>query len=163
MTGVGDTSPGVGVVRRARPDDLDALVVLCGEHARYERADYRPAGKAIGLAQALFTPPVRLHAWVVSRDGELVGYATAAAEFSTWHVREYLHMDCLFVREGCRGGGLGADLLAAIVAFARREGFAQVQWQTPAWNTGAMRFYRRAGAVGTSKRRFSLDLDPARS
>ena len=43
-----------------------------------------------------------------------LGCATAAAEFSTRHVRGYLHMDCLFVHEGCRGGGSMLALLVAL-------------------------------------------------
>lgn len=151
-----------GVVRRARPDDMDALVGLCGEHARYERAPCEPAGypsegKPDALARALFSQPARLHAWVARWHGELVGYATASPEFSTWQVREYLHMDCLFVREGRRGSGIGAALLGAVVDFARHQGFIEIQWQTPDWNTDAMRFYRRAGAVGRPKQRFFLE------
>ena len=43
-----------------------------------------------------------------------------------------------------------------MIAFATAQGLAQVQWQTPAWNRDAVRFYERLGAVGTDKMRFSL-------
>lgn len=148
-----------GMVRRAQPDDLEALVAMCGEHARYEKASLAPALTVEALAQALFLPSPRLHAWVAGAAGELSGYATATLEFSTWQACEFLHMDCLFVREGRRGGGTGAALLAAVADFARRAGCAEVQWQTPAWNVDAARFYRRLGAVEKPKCRFFLRLD----
>ncbi|WP_324609629.1 hypothetical protein [Streptomyces sp. WM6386] len=72
-------------------------------------------------------------------DGAVVGYATCSAEVSTWDGSEYLHMDCLFLRHGHRGLG-------------------QVQWQTPAWNEGAIRFYGRIGATSKDKRRFFLPV-----
>lgn len=144
------------VVRRVRRDDLDTLVALCGEHALYEKTSHDPAGKAEALSRALFSTPPRLHAWVVESAGELIGYATATLEFSTWQAGEFLHMDCLFVRIGRRGGGAGAELLQAVRDFAGRVGCTEIQWQTPEWNVDAMRFYRRFGAVDKAKRRFFL-------
>lgn len=147
------------VVRPVSRRDLAALVILCGEHAHHERAAHAPAGMAEGLARALFATPPRLHAWVAEAGGELLGYATATTEFSTWQAREFLHMDCLFVREGRRGDGIGVSLMAAVIAAARRTGCAEIQWQTPDWNIDAARFYRRAGAIEKAKRRFFLVLD----
>jgi GNAT superfamily N-acetyltransferase len=147
------------VVRRVSRQDMVALVAMCGEHARYERASHAPAGMAERLARALFSPSPRLQAWVADVHGELLGYATATVEFSTWQAREFLHMDCLFVRGGRRGAGIGASLLAAVIAVARHAGCAEIQWQTPDWNTDAARFYRRTGAIEKPKRRFFLQLD----
>jgi GNAT superfamily N-acetyltransferase len=151
--------PGVSVaaeVRPVRPSDMAVLVAMCDEHARHERAPYRCAGKAEALSQALFCATPRLHGWVADAAGELAGYATATLEFSTWQGGAFVHMDCLFVREGWRGHGIGAALLQAVGDFARRSGCLEVQWQTPGWNEDAARFYRRAGAVEKPKRRFFL-------
>lgn len=103
------------------------------------------------------TPP-RLHGWFARADGQVLGYATASCEFSTWAARDYLHMDCLYVRESARNRGVGADLLQAVVDRARRLGLAELQWQTPDWNVDAIRFYRRHGAVAKGKQRFVLAL-----
>jgi GNAT superfamily N-acetyltransferase len=147
------------VVRRVGRQDMAALVAMCDEHARYERAPGLPAGVAGRLEQALFATPPRLQAWIAEAHGELLGYATASTEFSTWQAREFMHMDCLFVRGGRRGAGIGASLLAAVIAVARHAGCAEIQWQTPDWNTDAARFYRRTGAIEKPKRRFFLQLD----
>lgn len=151
------SEPGAVRIRAVRPDDLDALMVLCAEHARYERAVFDVAGKIEALGRALFEAPARLAAWVAELDDVLIGYASAAPEFSTWRAAEYLHMDCLFVRDGMRGEGVGAALLDAVIEHAGRCGYRQLQWQTPAWNDGAARFYRRYGAQEQSKLRFALE------
>ncbi|WP_250622972.1 GNAT family N-acetyltransferase [Pinirhizobacter soli] len=150
--------PGSCTIRRIEPCDIEALVLLCVDHARYERAEYKPEGKADLLKQALFTQPTRLLAWVAKIDGRLAGYTSAASEFSTWSAREFWHMDCLFVVEEYRGNGVGAALLATIVQFAREQGYDQVQWQTPEWNERARKFYRREGAAEKHKVRFTLNL-----
>lgn len=146
------------IVRPVVPGDLDALSAMCAEHARFERTDFVAEGKAEALANALFGPVPRLHAWVAEEDGCAVGYATASHEFATWAAAEFVHMDCLFVREGRRNGGIGAALLAAVAAHACAAGIAQMQWQTPDWNRAAARFYQRAGARECIKRRFTLEL-----
>ncbi|MFD8754079.1 hypothetical protein ACFV0O_24315 [Kitasatospora sp. NPDC059577] len=40
---------------------------------------------------------------MADRDGELVGHATFAREFSTRQAAEFVHLDCLFVTERHRG------------------------------------------------------------
>ncbi len=146
------------VIRRAEPRDLEALLELCREHAEFERAGLELDGKDLRLSDALFSAAPRLHAWVVSRGSELMGYATASLEYSTWAASEYLHMDCLFMRAAARGTGLGAALLGEVLAFARQQGLVEVQWQTPDWNEDACRFYRRQGGIDQGKRRFTLAI-----
>lgn len=140
-------------VRPAGCKDLDALVALCAEHAVYEQASSVPAGAHDRLAQALFAEPRRLLGWV-AEDGEPIGYLTATLDFSTWRAREFLHMDCLYVREGYRGVGIGLSLFEALRNHSRTLGVDEIQWQTPDWNMDAARFYRRLGAVEAAKLRY---------
>jgi GNAT superfamily N-acetyltransferase len=49
-------------------------------------------------------------------------------------------------------------LVEAAADVAREDGCFELQWQTPSWNEGAIRFYQRLGARSTSKERFTLPL-----
>ncbi|MFE9425269.1 GNAT family N-acetyltransferase [Kitasatospora sp. NPDC006697] len=147
-----------GAIRPATPADLPALARLCAAHAEFERADPVPADLADRLGTALFAAAPRAWCLVVERAGELIGYASFSREFSTWQAADHLHLDCLFVTEPHRGGGWGGALLAAVRGSAADLGAAEVQWQTPEWNADAIRFYRRAGAVGRPKVRFALPV-----
>ena len=144
-------------VRPARPDDLDGVVRLCAAHAAYERADYDPDGKWERLGGLLFGPSPRLFCLVAERAGALVGYATWSVEVSTWDARPYAHMDCLYLDPDARGGGAGRRLVAQVARDALGRGCRLVQWQTPAFNARAMRFYDRLGATRKEKVRFYLD------
>jgi GNAT superfamily N-acetyltransferase len=148
-------APGTTVIRTVALDDMETLVALCSEHARFERAGYTVEGKASALASALVASR-NVFAWIAERDGEPVGYTVATTDFSTWLAREYTHMDCLFVREGHRGSEIGRRLLATVRQHARDRGHVEVQWQTPAWNARAANFYRREGATDALKLRFSM-------
>ncbi|MDH6612268.1 GNAT superfamily N-acetyltransferase [Streptomyces sp. SAI-208] len=153
---------GAPLVRQAVRADLPAVAELAARHAEYERAAPPPRDLPDRLAALLFdTPAPRLRCLVAELpDGTLAGYATCAPELSTWQGREYLHMDCLFLLPGHRGLGLGVLLMDAVVAEARTLGLEEVQWQTPTWNDGAMRFYDRLGARPSQKVRYSLPVGP---
>lgn len=151
------------VVRPVRPDDLDEVVRLCAAHAEYERADYDPEGKTVGLETLLFGPSSRLHGLVADGPDGIVGYATWSREVSTWDAALYAHMDCLYLDPAARGLGVGRLLVARLVDDALAAGCRQVQWQTPAFNTRAMPFYDRLGATRKEKVRFFLDAEAMES
>ncbi|MGW0846562.1 N-acetyltransferase family protein [Streptomyces sp. NPDC002787] len=145
-------------VRRAQLADLPQVAQLAAEHAAFEKAGALPPDLARRLETLLFdTETPRLRCFVAElNDSEIIGYASCAPEVSTWNGAEYLHMDCLFVREGHRGLRVGPLLVEAVVAEARALGLDHVQWQTPPWNTGALKFYERLGAKAKEKLRYHL-------
>lgn len=147
-------------IRRIRPDDVDRVVGLCIEHARFERAPPLDSHELRErLVTALFGEPVRLLGWIAQADaGEIVGYATVAEQFSTWTGDVYWHMDCLYVQAHARNFGLGRELVNAIRAEAREQRVRELQWQTPAWNVNAQRFYARLGATMQAKARFVMKV-----
>lgn len=161
--GGGPRGAGQAVVRHARPGDMTRIVELIAEHAAYEKASPPAPGLADRLSRLLFGPgQPRLRCLVAALpDGILAGYATCAPELSTWDGTEYLHMDCLYLTETSRGHGLGPLLMAEVAAEARALGLSEIQWQTPAWNDNAIRFYDRLGATSKAKRRYTLPVDPA--
>ena len=143
-------------LRPARPADLPALVGLCADHAAYERAEYDPEGKAERLGGLLFGPGSWLRAVVAEHDGALVGYATWSAEVSTWDAVRYGRLDCLYLAPEARGHGTGRRLVSHVARAARAAGCDHLQWQTPTFNVGAVRFYGRLGATAKDKVRFVL-------
>jgi GNAT superfamily N-acetyltransferase len=145
-------------IREATPRDIPQLIQLIHEHTAFERAAPPSDDLAERLGALLFAPNPRLHAIVAEMDDTLVGYSTASLEMSTWRAREFLHMDCLYLREDTRGSGVGGMLLDAVRRLAIELGAAEVKWQTPQWNEGAVRFYDRTGAVRNPKQRYTLAI-----
>lgn len=146
-------------VRPARPDDLDHLIDLIAAHTAYEQAPFDPTGKHTTLTKSLFDHQDAV-CYVAEFEGQLVGYTTAAREFSTWDTGHFLHMDTLFVDERHRGHGIGNQLFGAVHQHALASGVSEIQWQTPTWNADAIRFYERLGATSATKERFSLMVAP---
>ncbi|MEU4270300.1 GNAT family N-acetyltransferase [Streptomyces sp. NPDC026092] len=156
-------------IRHARREDLDRVAELAAEHAAYEKATPPAPGLARRLEPLIFGTSdapgrpdhPRLRCLVAELpDGRLVGYATCAPELSTWDGAEYLHMDCLYLAATERGLGLGPLFMAALREEARSLGLTEIQWQTPTWNEGAIRFYDRLGATSKQKLRYALPVEP---
>ncbi len=132
------------------------MAALCVEHAAFEGVSLDAAPDMAALHSALFGDAPPLICWVVDDGGDLVGYASAAREFSTWQAAYYLHMDCLYLKPAARELGLGAQLTARLAGDALGLQCKGMQWQTPADNVRAARFYRRIGARSKDKLRFYL-------
>lgn len=143
-------------IRPATGTDAEAMLPLIRSHAAYEHG--RAIVSEAALRLALDGTPAPLAAWIAIQGGELVGYASATVNFSTWTGRPFLHLDCLFVRDNCRSLGIGVRLLAAVRTHAAEREFGEIQWQTPDWNEDAIRFYRREGALFLPKARFFLPV-----
>lgn len=155
-----DVSRG-SIVRLAKPEDLGQIVALMHQHAAYEKADPLAADLGDRLAPLLFggAQPARIGCFVgVSETGAVLGYATVTVDLSSWHASEFLYLDCLFVTEEARGRGTGAQLMEAISMYAASRGMGAIQWQTPDWNAGAIRFYDRWGATRTAKQRYTYKV-----
>ena len=143
-------------IRFIKPTDLDELIALCKEHAEYEKSDFQAAGKKESLSKHLFAQAPTLYCLVVELDSKIIAYATFMKQFSTWDGEFYLYMDCLFLNEDSRGLGLGEQVMSRIKSEAVKLGCDLIQWQTPDFNDGAIRFYNRIGARSKTKERFFL-------
>lgn len=69
-----------------------------------------------------------------------------------------MHLDCLYLDPPFRGRGLGSRLIAQAATGARHHGLTAVRWQTPSWNTDAIRLYERLGAHGEPLTRLTYDV-----
>lgn len=140
-------------IRAATAADAALLAPLCAEHAVFEGMPCAEDLGFVGRCGAALAAG-RIHAWIACIDGNAVGYASATLDFATLTARPFVHLDCLYLREAARGRGVGAQLLAAVRRFAAERSIDEMQWQTPAWNEDAARFYRREGAEVVDKKRF---------
>jgi GNAT superfamily N-acetyltransferase len=145
-------------IRNCEPSDLPKLVVLCQKHAEYEKAVFSPEGIENGLKMALFGDNPKLYCLVVAAKGTIVGYVSYTFDFSTWDAADFMYMDCLFLEEEARSFGIGNVLIEKLKQIATEKNCINIQWQTPQFNERAIKFYKRIGANGKDKVRFTLNL-----
>jgi GNAT superfamily N-acetyltransferase len=126
-----------------RPGDVGEVVVA---HGRLYRAEYGLDATfegyvAAGLGTWLTSPPAgpgRL--WVADGDVRVVGCVGVTGDSAqTSRLRWFL------VDVTARGQGLGRELFAAALAFAREARYERMVLETFSELTGAARLYRAAG------------------
>jgi GNAT superfamily N-acetyltransferase len=72
------------------------------------------------------------------------------------------YLNDLFVRPQIRGGGIGAGLIAAVVAEARLQGWAEVYWHTQQSNKVARGLYDKVTGGTDGFVNYTIDLASAR-
>ena len=152
------------IFRRARPDDLDALIAIfaadaLGGHGDTTDPDARPA-YAAAMQTILASPSDRL--FVGEIDGRVV--ATAQLSFVTalpHRGRRRAIVEAVQVAADRRGLGIGAKLVGFLVEEARTAGAGVVELTSNAARLDAHRFYERLGFT-KSHVGFKLPLDRVR-
>ncbi|MDH7446431.1 GNAT family N-acetyltransferase [Aquimarina sp. 2201CG14-23] len=145
------------IIRLAKIEDVQQLIALCKAHASYEKADYDTLGKNELLVAHLFPNNENIKCIVVEEHNKLLGYSTILKQFSTWDANFYLYVDCLYLKEKARGKGLGRKIMNEIKKYAQQEQ-CNIQWQTPLFNTNAIKFYESLGAIHKTKERFFWNI-----
>ena len=143
------------VVRRATPADLPSIgrlgALLVAEHYDFDPQRFlaarpeTPAGYASFISTQLEEPDKAV--LVADEDGEVIGYAYAAAEGYDYMALRgpagVLHD--IIVAPGLRGRGVGRLLLEAALEFLRSRGVPRVVLSTAEKNEGAQRLFASMG------------------
>jgi diamine N-acetyltransferase len=53
----------------------------------------------------------------------------------------------LYITTASREKGIGTQLLNTIIQLAKNEQCKKVRWQVSGWNTNAISFYKKMGAI----------------
>jgi GNAT superfamily N-acetyltransferase len=144
------------LIRKALPSDGVPLLDLIRQHAAFEQASAQVSEGDLALVLDAWEPPT--HLIVAEERGELTGYAALTFDYALWSASRFAHLDCLFVCANARGRGIGKLLFDYACHMADEAGAQRIEWQTPAWNAAAIRFYEREGGTGKIKMRFSKNV-----
>jgi len=141
------------VIRRATPEDVEAVTGLIYDLAEYEKARHECTVVPEQIHDALFGPDPSVYAHVAEdrteaeAPGKVVGVALWFRNFSTWDGVHGIYLEDLFVRPEHRGKGYGRALLAALAAECVERGYTRLSWSVLDWNEPSIGFYRALGAV----------------
>jgi GNAT superfamily N-acetyltransferase len=131
----------------ATPEDAAAIVELIRELAEYERLLEEVRISAEDLQRDLFGARPYAEAAIAREANTVVGFALWFHNYSTFAGRPGLYLEDLFVRPAYRGRGYGEALLRHLAGLALERGCARFEWSVLDWNTPAIGFYRKLGAV----------------
>lgn len=145
-------------IRRARPADLDLLLVLVAEYCALEGHLFDSSTASAGLGPVLVDDA---HGMVWLLGEPIDGYAVVTWGWSVEGGGPEALLDEIYVRN--RGRGIGGAALDEILEDCRRRGVRRIFLETERSNELARRFYRRHGFTVEDSVWLSLDLDDSRS
>ena len=159
----------------AHRDDVADLHALIRELAKYERLEQLCVSTTADIADALFGPRAVAQALIARETGQsgaAMGFALFFHTFSTFLGRRSLWLEDLFVLPEHRGAGIGRALLQRLADLAVDRGCGRFEWAVLDWNTSAIGFYEKLGAVvlpdwriarvtGDALRRMAAESPPA--
>lgn len=101
---------------------------------------------------------------LLALDGEIaVGYALFYPNFSSFRGELGFHLDDLYVKGEYRGKGIGELMLKEIAREAASRGFERIDFNVLDWNSDAIEFYKKRGAVrNDEERHFKFSGDAVR-
>ena len=134
-------------IRPAAPADVPLIAQFIRALAEYEHLAGEVVLREDDLRQNLFGPRRYAEVLFVEDDGRAVGFALFFHNFSTFLARPGIYLEDLFVLPEYRGRGHGEALLRRLAAIAVERGCGRLEWAVLDWNTDAIRFYERVGAI----------------
>lgn len=134
-------------IRPATIKDAALLNTLIHELAEFDRLGHEAGLTEEDIARDGFGPNPKFRAVIAESDGQISGYAVFFEFYSTFQGRAGLFLDDIFVREKFRKQGIGKALVAHVAGIAWKEGYFSMRWEVLDWNTPAIEFYRKLGAV----------------
>ena len=145
-------------IRKAEPADVQLILEFIRELAVYEKM----------LDQVVVTPDM-LHTQLFVKETSFcllafeddmpVGFALYFFNFSTFVGKNGLYLEDLFIRPEYRAKGYGKKLLQYLIDIARQTDCGRMEWAVLDWNTPAIEFYKKLGAVSMDEWTvFRLDM-----
>jgi ribosomal protein S18 acetylase RimI-like enzyme len=140
-------------IRPATSDDAVFLSKMFIAHALHE-GHILIFENQFNALNNLQRSPLKIYVVEQDQKNEIVGYMSLIKQYSTWDMDWYLYLDCLYLHESIRGGGVGKKMMDYALTIANTLGIRWLQWQTPENNELAIAFYHHLGASSKAKVRF---------
>ena len=139
-------------IREARREDVGLILGWIVELAEYEQAGEQARGTPDLLEEALFGAQPSAEGLIAETGDEEVpwqpaGFAVFYRTFSTWECRPGIWLEDLYVPPAGRRAGVGGALLARLAEITLARGYTRLEWAALDWNTPALDFYTKLGAV----------------
>ncbi len=127
--------------------DIPTVIDLVHEFAAFENLTEYCTITTERLHAAMFSEDANVEG-LIARDGsKAVGYALFYPNFSSFQGQRGLYLDDIYVTGEYRKNGVGEAIFKKIAGIAALRGFERIDFQVLDWNTPALTFYKKLGAV----------------
>ncbi len=144
-------------IETAQQQHIPAIIALMREFAEYEKLLEFLEITEEKLYNALFGENGFVECLIATSDEMPVAYALYYLNFSSFRGQTGVYLEDIFIREDFRKYGIGELMLKQIARAGKAEGAVRMDFQVLDWNTPAINFYKKHGAVmDESERHFKF-------
>lgn len=133
-------------IRKGTIEDMPRVLELIKELAVFEKQPDAVVVTVADLERDGFGSNPLFQILVAEVDGAISGIALFYNRYSTWKGKT-IHLEDLIVSEKYRGSGIGIKLYEAVMQEAKNQNVRRIEWNVLDWNTPAISFYEKTGAV----------------
>lgn len=133
-------------IREGKKTDMVSVLKLIKELAHFEKEPDAVVVTKEDLERDGFGLAPLFKTFVAEMDNEIVGMALFYARYSTWK-GPTIHLEDLIVTKSKRGLNIGSALYTKVIEYGFKKGVKRIEWVVLDWNTPAIDFYKKTGAV----------------
>ena len=134
-------------IRQATEHDVPLILSFIKQLAEYEHLLNAVKATEPMLRETLFGTRPAAEVLIAEDGGQPVGFALFFENYSTFLAQRGIYLEDLFVIPSARGRGIGRVLLQRLAHLAVERQCGRLEWAVLDWNSPAIGFYRRMGAV----------------
>ena len=148
-------------IETAKEEHIPAIIELMREFAEYENLlDFLEITEE-KLYEALFGEHGFVEALIATGGEQMIGYAIFYLNFSSFRGQTGVYLEDIFIKKEFRKHGIGELMLKQIARAGKSEGAVRMDFQVLDWNTPAINFYKKHGAVMDEEERHFKFTDAA--
>ena len=146
-------------IRKSTPNEVPAIVRLMRDFAEYEDlGDYCEITEE-RLHEVMFGEQAFVEGLVAFHNEEPIAYAMFYPYFASFRGQCGYYLEDIFIAEDFRRNGLGEAMIKIVAKLARQRGFERIDFQVLEWNTPAVKFYEKLGAMRDDSERHFKFID----
>lgn len=134
-------------IRFAGIEDTPTILRLIKELSVYEKLSHTVLNSEALLKENLFGKKQFAEVLIAEYDNQPAGFALFFHNYSTFVGKPGIYLEDLYVQPEMRAKGIGKSLFLELVKLAKERNCGRVEWSVLNWNTPAVDFYKRIGAV----------------
>lgn len=134
-------------IRAATEPDVWEIVRMMRDFAEFEKLLDHFLVSPDKLAAAMFGRGRFVDGLIAENDGQPIGYAIYYPYFASFSGQTGLYLEDIYIEQSYRGRGIGESILRQLAHTAKSRGCERIDFQVLDWNTPAVRFYLKLGAV----------------
>ena len=133
-------------IREGEIKDMPSVLKLIQELAHFENEPNAVIVTIEDLEKDGFGEIPLFKTFVAEIDGEIVGMALFYPRYSTWK-GPTIHLEDLIVTKSKRSLNIGSALYTKVIEYGLKKGVKRIEWVVLDWNTPAIEFYKKTGAI----------------